>query len=76
MSKSFLVSPKLTIMKKDRQRLNKHKPAVIWFTGFSGAGKSTLAYKLNEVLFNRKVQGRRTFAGLGKWQSCLWMQDL
>jgi adenylylsulfate kinase len=56
MSKSFLVSPKLTIHKKDRQRLNKHKPAVIWFTGLSGAGKSTLAYKLNEVLFNRKVQ--------------------
>jgi ATP sulfurylase/adenylyl-sulfate kinase len=56
MNKSFLVSPKLTIMKKDRQRLNKHKPTVIWFTGLSGAGKSTLAYKLNEVLFNRKVQ--------------------
>jgi adenylylsulfate kinase len=55
-SKSFLESPKLTIYKKDRQRLNKHKPAVIWLTGLSGAGKSTLAYKLNEVLFNRKVQ--------------------
>lgn len=56
MSKPFLVSPKLTIMKKDRQRLNKHKPTIIWFTGLSGAGKSTLAYKLSEVLFNRKVQ--------------------
>lgn len=56
MSKPFLVSPKLTIMKKDRQRLNKHRPAIIWFTGLSSAGKSTLAYKLNEVLFNRKVQ--------------------
>lgn len=56
MSKPFLVSPKLTILKRDRQKLNKHKPAVIWFTGLSGAGKSTLAYKLNEVLFNRKVQ--------------------
>jgi len=43
-SKSFLESPKLTIYKKDRQRLNKHKPAVIWLTGLSGAGKSTLAY--------------------------------
>lgn len=56
MSRDFLISPKLTIRKKDRQQINKHKPAIIWFTGLSGAGKSTLAFKLNEVLFNRKVQ--------------------
>lgn len=56
MSITFLVSPKLTIKKKDRQRLNKHKPAIIWFIGLSGAGKSALAFNLNEELFDRKVQ--------------------
>src|SRR6056297_4112068 len=54
--KQVLISPELTIKKEDRCVLNRHRPAIIWFTGLSGAGKSTLAYKLNEVLFNRKVQ--------------------
>jgi len=41
------------IKKSDRIRLNKHKPAIIWFTGLSGSGKSTLAsaleYRLHEA---------------------------
>lgn len=54
--KYTLISPELTIKKEDRCALNRHRPAIIWFTGLSGAGKSTLAYKLNEVLYHRKVQ--------------------
>lgn len=38
---------------EDRERRNKHKGAVLWFTGLSGAGKSTLAFALEEQLFKR-----------------------
>ena len=31
---------------QSRNRLNGHKPAVVWLTGLSGAGKSTIAYEL------------------------------
>ncbi len=35
----------------DRERLNGHKAAVLWFTGLSGSGKSTIAKKLEQRLF-------------------------
>ena len=35
---------------------NRHKGAVLWFTGLSGAGKSTLAFALEEALFKRGFQ--------------------
>ncbi|MCC5922430.1 MAG: adenylyl-sulfate kinase [Crocinitomicaceae bacterium] len=38
-----------------RQRLNGHKPLVVWFTGLSGSGKSTVANELEKVLFENKV---------------------
>jgi adenylyl-sulfate kinase len=40
----------------DRELRNRHKGAVLWFTGLSGAGKSTLAIALEEALFNRDFQ--------------------
>ncbi len=46
------------IQKGDRQRLNGHKSAVVWFTGLPGSGKSTLACRLEEKLFRK---GIRTF---------------
>ena len=46
------------IQKNDRQRLNGHKSAILWFTGLPGSGKSTLACRLEEKLFRR---GIRTF---------------
>jgi len=46
------------IQKNDRQRLNGHKSAILWFTGLPGSGKSTLACRLAEKLFRR---GIRTF---------------
>jgi len=33
----------LSVTKEQRQDLNGHKPAIIWFTGMSGSGKSTIA---------------------------------
>jgi bifunctional enzyme CysN/CysC len=41
---------------EDREQRNRHKGAVLWFTGLSGAGKSTLAIALEETLFKRGFQ--------------------
>lgn len=46
------------ITRAEREALNRHKGAVIWFTGLSGAGKSTLAHAVEERLYR---QGCRTF---------------
>jgi len=36
---------------EERETLNGHKAAVVWFTGLSGSGKSTIAKKLERTLF-------------------------
>lgn len=41
------------ITKKERQKKNEHRSAILWFTGLSGAGKSTLANALEQELFKR-----------------------
>ena len=41
------------ITKEDRERMNGHKAAVVWFTGLSGSGKSTLAHAVEAVLFEK-----------------------
>ena len=47
-----------TVTRERRNKLNKHKSVVLWFTGLSGSGKSTLSHALEERLFNK---GCRTF---------------
>lgn len=47
-----------TVTRVRREQLNRHKGAVIWFTGLSGAGKSTLAHAVEERLH---VTGCRTY---------------
>jgi len=47
---------KAQISKFDRQRLNGHRSAVIWFTGFSGAGKSTLSVAVEKELHKRVIR--------------------
>ena len=39
----------------DRERLNGHRGAVLWFTGLSGAGKSTTANAVDALLHVRGV---------------------
>ncbi len=39
--------------RQKRQKRNKHKSFVLWFTGLSGSGKSTLAYAIEHELFQR-----------------------
>ncbi len=41
-----------------REQQNKHKSAILWFTGLSGAGKSTLAHAVEERLHG---MGCRTY---------------
>ena len=46
------------ITREDRERLNGHRAATLWFTGLSGSGKSTLAHAVENALFER---GCRTY---------------
>lgn len=41
------------ISREERERLNGHKSAVLWFTGLSGAGKSTLSKAISRVLYTQ-----------------------
>ncbi len=45
-----------TVTRQRRETLNKHKAAVVWFTGLSGAGKSTLAHAVEESLHQRECR--------------------
>ena len=46
------------VSRAEREVLNGHKPAVLWFTGLSGSGKSTIANLVERQLYERGV---RTF---------------
>ena len=46
------------ITREDRQKLNGHRGAVLWFTGLSGCGKSTIANAVDQLLHE---QGVHTF---------------
>jgi adenylylsulfate kinase len=39
------------VTRERRQQLNKHRSALLWFTGLSGSGKSTLAQAVEESLY-------------------------
>ena len=54
----FVIPHSHKISKKEREKLNNHKPVILWFTGLSGSGKSTLAGKVEEKLFE---MGCRTY---------------
>ena len=47
-----------TVTRQWREQHNKHRGAVLWFTGLSASGKSTLAHAVEETLFKN---GCRTF---------------
>ncbi len=58
MKSTNIIYHNASVTRKRRNQSNKHKSAVIWFTGLSGSGKSTLAHSLEEILFNK---GCKTF---------------
>ncbi len=39
-----------TVTRERRQKQNKHRSLILWFTGLSGSGKSTLAHAVEEEL--------------------------
>jgi adenylylsulfate kinase len=45
-----------TVRRPDREKLNRHRGVILWFTGLSGAGKSTLAHALEETLHQRGIR--------------------
>ncbi len=47
-----------TVTRERRQKQNKHRSVILWFTGLSGSGKSTLAHAVEEELHQA---GCRTF---------------
>jgi len=47
-----------TVTRERREKLNKHRSKLLWFTGLSGSGKSTLAHALEEELH---LRGCRTY---------------
>ncbi|OIO76198.1 MAG: adenylyl-sulfate kinase [Gallionellaceae bacterium CG1_02_56_997] len=47
-----------TVTRVRREAQNRHRGAIIWFTGLSGSGKSTLAHAVEEALHQK---GCRTF---------------
>lgn len=55
---SHVVWHNATVTKERRERKNKHKGGLLWFTGLSGSGKSTLAHAVEEKLYQ---QGLNTF---------------
>lgn len=44
------------ICREDRQSLNQHRSAILWFTGLSGSGKSTLAHAVEAKLHTLKIR--------------------
>ena len=49
-------SPKARVLRRDREAVNGHRAAALWFTGLSGSGKSTLAHALEKRLHDRGVR--------------------
>ncbi len=47
---------KVLVSREDRNRLNKHKSGIIWFTGLSASGKSTIAHATEKKLFDRGIR--------------------
>ncbi len=42
--------------RQDRNRINKHKSGVVWFTGCPASGKSTIAHHMEKELFDRGIR--------------------
>ena len=45
-----------TIFREDREKLNEHRSAILWFTGLSGAGKSTLAHAVEDYMHKLAIR--------------------
>lgn len=60
-----------SIVRQDREQMNRHKSVLIWFTGLSGSGKSTIANllekRLNQLqIHTYSLDGDNLRSGLNK----------
>ncbi len=55
MNPVYIVKHEYAINRLDREKLNKHKSFLVWFTGLSGSGKSTIANLLEKKLHELNV---------------------
>ena len=58
MHSSNTVQHRATVSRSRREKQNKHRSVIIWFTGLSGSGKSTVAHAVEEELH---LAGCQTF---------------
>ena len=54
-SPNVIWHPRL-VNRQDRERLNKHRSGVVWFTGLPASGKSTIAHFLEKELYDRGIR--------------------
>ena len=43
------------VSRQQREKLNNHRGAILWFTGLSGAGKSTISSQVEAALHEKRV---------------------
>lgn len=55
MESTHVVWHEHAVPRRDREALNGHRGAVLWFTGLSGCGKSTIANVVDQMLLARRV---------------------
>lgn len=53
MNSTNVIRQQYRIIKADRIKLLKQRPAIIWLTGLSGSGKSTISDKLEQMLYEK-----------------------
>jgi adenylylsulfate kinase len=56
MSNEHIVWHECLVNRVDRNRLNKHRSGLVWFTGLSASGKSTIAHGVEKELFSLGVR--------------------
>lgn len=54
--KENIIPHNYQVSKVDRQKKNKHKSFLMWFTGLSGSGKSTIANVVEQELFKLGIK--------------------
>lgn len=53
MNSAHVIPHKSLVEREDRERLHRHKGAVLWFTGLSASGKSTLSHRVEKRLHDK-----------------------
>jgi adenylylsulfate kinase len=58
MNNNNIVKHRATVSRSRREKQNRHRSVIVWYTGLSGSGKSTVAHAVEEELHQA---GCRTF---------------